>query len=71
MVATQRHPQPSAVLAGRDNVLITRLDVGDAASIATAIAAGISRFGAIDVLVNNAGYGQFGLFEAVSEAQVQ
>jgi short-subunit dehydrogenase len=28
------------------------------------------KFGKIDVLVNNAGYGEFGLFEAASEEQV-
>jgi NAD(P)-dependent dehydrogenase (short-subunit alcohol dehydrogenase family) len=39
-------------------VLVTRLDVQDQASIREAIAAGIARFGKIDALINNAGYGQ-------------
>src|SRR5690606_14745130 len=45
-------------------VLVTRLDVEDARSIAPAIEAGIARFGAIDVLVSNAGFGAFGPLEA-------
>ncbi|WP_413723367.1 SDR family oxidoreductase [Sodalis sp. RH24] len=71
VVATLRHPQPESPLAGRDNILLTRLDVEDAHSIGDAIDAGMQRFGAIDTLVNNAGFGQFGLFEAVTEAQIQ
>lgn len=71
MVATLREPTPASPLAGRDNILIARLDVEDAHSIDGAVNAGIARFGAIDALVNNAGYGQFGLFEALTEAQIQ
>ena len=38
-------------------VLATSLDVTDAAQVASAVALAEERFGAIDVLVNNAGYG--------------
>jgi NAD(P)-dependent dehydrogenase (short-subunit alcohol dehydrogenase family) len=71
VVATMRDPQAGADLAKLDNVLVARLDVQDKDSIDGAIAAGIARFGRIDTLVNNAGYGQFGLFEAASADTVQ
>lgn len=47
------------------------LDVTDADSIAQAVAAAIARFGHIDVLVNNAGYGIVGPIEAISDAETR
>ena len=61
VIATLRNP--AAAPQFPENVLVTRLDVQDLDSIETAISAGLARFGAIDVLVNNAGYGLFGFFE--------
>jgi NAD(P)-dependent dehydrogenase (short-subunit alcohol dehydrogenase family) len=69
VIATLRDPS-IADLAG-DNILGARLDVQDPAGIAAAVEAGIARFGRIDALVNNAGYGQFGLFEAISPEKIQ
>ncbi len=43
---------------------VTRLDVQDSASIADAVARSVDRFGRIDVLLNNAGYGAYGVLEA-------
>lgn len=59
VIATMRDPVGSD-LAHLDNVLVTRLDVTDPASINAAVSLGIDRFGAIDVLLNNAGYGAYG-----------
>lgn len=63
VVATMRKPAAESELTSLDRVLVTRLDVEDASSIKPAIDAGIARFGAIDVLVNNAGFGAFGPLE--------
>ena len=58
VIATMRDPAASG-LADLNDVLVTRLDVTDNASIVEAVSAGIDRFGAIDVLLNNAGYGAY------------
>lgn len=65
--STMRNPQEDPKIPSLPNVFLSQLDVQDAASIKASIDATIARFGKIDVLVNNAGYGQYGLFEAVSE----
>jgi NAD(P)-dependent dehydrogenase (short-subunit alcohol dehydrogenase family) len=71
VIATMRTPSAGAELAKRNNVLVTRLDVQDRGSIEQAIAAGIDRFGGIDVVVNNAGFGLFGIFEATTREKIQ
>jgi NAD(P)-dependent dehydrogenase (short-subunit alcohol dehydrogenase family) len=63
VVATMRKPEYGAELAA-DNVLVTRLDVLDEASIQSAVHAAHERFGGIDALLNNAGYGAYGALEA-------
>jgi NADP-dependent 3-hydroxy acid dehydrogenase YdfG len=64
VVATMRSPEAGAEFAGMENVFVTALDVTDAASIDAAVKAAEEKFGGIDVLVNNAGYGVYGLLEA-------
>ncbi len=54
-----------------DNWLNLRLDVQDPASIGLVIKAGLARFGKIDALLNNAGFGLSGLFESISPGKVQ
>jgi NAD(P)-dependent dehydrogenase (short-subunit alcohol dehydrogenase family) len=69
VIATMRSPEKESELNELQNVSVTRLDVFDRDSIAAAIQRGIDRFGQIETLVNSAGYGQYGLFEAVSREQ--
>jgi NAD(P)-dependent dehydrogenase (short-subunit alcohol dehydrogenase family) len=71
VIATMRSPEKETELAELSNVFISRLDVTDKLSIQSAVAAGIEKFGKIDVLVNNAGYGALGALEAATEEQIK
>ena len=71
VVATMRNLAGGSDLANLENVHLARLDVTDADSIATAVAEGIERFGLIDVLLNNAGYGAYGALEAFSMDRIR
>src|SRR6266404_1072000 len=71
IIATMRNPKDAGELTGISDVLVTRLDVQDRPSIQEAIEAGVARFGRIDALVNNAGFGLYGLFESTSREKIQ
>jgi NAD(P)-dependent dehydrogenase (short-subunit alcohol dehydrogenase family) len=53
------------------HLLGVELDVTDAAQVQGAVDVAVQRFGSIDVLVNNAGYGHLGFFEETTDADVQ
>jgi len=71
VVATMRDPTTEHGISSSEHTMIARLDVQDVDSIGTAVAAGIDRFGGIDVVVNNAGYGLMTIFEGVDRTAIQ
>src|SRR6186997_1846103 len=65
VIATMRSPASAQKpLAESQRLRVLPLDVTDQSSIAAAIRDGIAAFGGLDVVVNNAGIGLFGAFEA-------
>jgi len=72
VVATARDPRRIVERFGDSEALLpVALDVTSEGSIAAAVAAAIERFGRIDVLVNNAGYGVIGAVEETSAEDVR
>jgi NAD(P)-dependent dehydrogenase (short-subunit alcohol dehydrogenase family) len=59
LLATARDPETLAdlVARGEGRVIAQALDVTDADAAAAAVATAVDRFGGLDVVVNNAGYG--------------
>ncbi len=56
---------------GGDRLLAVALDVAEEARVPEVVRAAVERFGRIDVLVNNAGYGQLGFFETLAPEQIE
>ncbi len=71
VIATMRSPEKEKELLELKNVLILSLDVTNLESIKAAVEKGVQKFGNIDLLVNNAGYGLMGVFEASTNTQIQ
>jgi NAD(P)-dependent dehydrogenase (short-subunit alcohol dehydrogenase family) len=72
VVATARDPNTViAALGEHPNLLAVRLDVKLEAQAITAAQQAVARFGRIDVLVNNAGYGLLGAVEESNADEVR
>ncbi len=54
-----------------DAVLPVELDVADRGAVIAAVNLAHEHFGRLDVVINNAGYGHFGMIEEISEAEAR
>ncbi|MFP9115582.1 SDR family NAD(P)-dependent oxidoreductase [Flavobacterium sp. RHBU_3] len=53
------------------NLLPLQVNLTDESSVETAVSDTVAKFGAIDVVVNNAGYGQLGALEELTDAEAR
>jgi NAD(P)-dependent dehydrogenase (short-subunit alcohol dehydrogenase family) len=73
VAATARRPETLRALVDTygDAVLPIRLDVTDRDAAVEAVKHAAAHFGRLDVVVNNAGYGHFGMIEELTEEDVR
>jgi NAD(P)-dependent dehydrogenase (short-subunit alcohol dehydrogenase family) len=73
VAATARDISSLSDLADKygERILPIELDVTDRDADFAAVARAADVFGSLDVVINNAGYGQFGLIEDISEAEAR
>ena len=71
-VATARKPDSLSFKGtNSENYLAVKLDVTNNADIEAAFKSTLSKFGRVDVVVNNAGYGLSGPFEELADDQIK
>lgn len=71
LIATARNQADLQQFGTSKDVLTLSMDVTDEAQVKAAIATALEKFGQIDVLVNNAGFGLLGAIEECSAEEVE
>ena len=71
LIATARNQADLQQFGTNKDVLLLSMDVTDEAQVKAAIATSLEKFGQIDVLVNNAGFGLLGSVEECSAEEVE
>jgi len=72
VIATGRNPEKVIkALGAHDNLLVVKLDITNVKDAEAAVDAAIARFGAIDVLVNNAANFNAGYFEELTMEEIE
>jgi NAD(P)-dependent dehydrogenase (short-subunit alcohol dehydrogenase family) len=69
--ARDPHSLDDLVATHGDALLPLRLDVTDRSAVFEAVRRTADRFGKLDVVVNNAGFGHFGAVEELTEAEIR
>ena len=71
VIATQRNPEEEKDLSAFSNVELMALDVTSLENVETLFNHIEKKYGKLDVVVNNAGFGVDGVFEAMSDEVIE